>query len=198
MKIVVFCEGSTEAALRNGLRQFLQEKCAASARTGITTRSLDGSMLQKKLRRLVELTLAKPDVVGAVALTDVYPHFPSAEQAKAGLRKAAGPAAREPRFRAHAAQFELEAWVLPFWDEIADALRVKAASPGARPEEVDGEHPPSHRLKELYVRAGQRYDKVLDGPKWLTADRLESAAEHCPELRAFLKSLIELAGAAFP
>jgi hypothetical protein len=59
---------------------------------------------------------------------------------------------------------------------------------------VNGERPPSRRLKKLYARANQRYDKVLDGPKWLTADRLERAADHCPELRAFLATLVEFAG----
>jgi len=151
--------------------------------------------MRKKLGRLVQLTLANADVVGVVALTDVYPAFKDANEAKEALQRAAAPTGRDPKFRAHAAQFELKAWILPFWKEIAKTLGVDAAAPGARPEEVNSERPPSRRLMDLYARAKQRYEKVVDGPKWLTAARLETAAGHCPQLKSFLSSLLELAGA---
>jgi len=195
MKVVVFCEGSTEEALRTGLREFVQARVRGAGRIGIETRSLDGPVMRKKLGRLVELSLAKSDVVGVVALSDVYPDFHDAKEAREALKRFGAVAGRDPRFRPHAAQFDLEAWIMPFWSEIAKHLGVNATTPGARPEEIDNQRPPSHHLRDLYAKAKQRYEKVLDGAKWLTAERLETAAGHCPELKSFLNSLLEFAGA---
>lgn len=195
MKIVVLCEGRTEKALRSGLREFVQGRAQDRPRIGVETRALDGPMMRLKLATLVDRHLEKSDVVGVVAITDVYPDFQTADDAKAGLKRFAGSASSSPKFRAHAAKFEVEAWLMPFWKQIADRLGVKAASPGARPEEINHEQPPSRRLKDLFARAKQRYEKVIDGPRWLTAERLEEAAESCPELKSFLNSLLEFAGA---
>lgn len=195
MKIVVLCEGATEEALKQGLREFVQSRAEGVGRVGIETRSLDGPVLRKKLARLVELNLAKSDVLGVVALTDVYPDFDNAKEAKDALRRFAGSGQADAKFRPHAAQFDVEAWIMPFWPQIGMHLGVKAASPGARPEEINTQRPPSHHLRELYAKAKQRYEKVIDGAKWLTAEKLGTAAGHCPELKSFLNSLLELAGA---
>lgn len=193
MKIVVICEGATEAALQQGLRDFVQVHAAADRRVGVTMRSLDGPTLRKKLDRVAGNLLAQDDVVGVVALSDVHPYYKSAKETKNALRRYAGSADKNPNFRAHAAQFEVEAWILPFWNEIAKQLNVSAASPGANPEQVNGRKPPSHHLKELFRRAKREFDKVLDGPRWLKSERLATAAGHCPELKSFLNSLLELA-----
>ncbi|MCH7702092.1 MAG: DUF4276 family protein [Planctomycetes bacterium] len=84
---------------------------------------------------------------------------------------------------------------MPFWDEIAASLGFKASRPKAKPEDINHKNPPSKRLRALYRRAGYAYDKVRDGRKWLTADRLERAAKDCPQLKDFLNSLLEFAGA---
>ena len=63
MKIVVLCEGATEEALKQGLREFVQSRAEGVRRVGIETRSLDGPVLRKKLARLVELNLAKIETV---------------------------------------------------------------------------------------------------------------------------------------
>ena len=195
MKIVVVCEGATEEALKQGLREFVQNRAEGVGRVGIETRSLDGPLFRKKLARLVELNLAKSDVLGVVALTDVYPVFGNAKEAKDALRRFAGSGQAEAKFHPHAAQFELEAWILPFWPQIAKHLGVNAAPPGAQPEAINNQRPPSHHLKDLYAKAKQRYEKVIDAAKWLTAERLGTAAGHCPELKSFLNSLLELASA---
>ncbi len=195
MKIVVLCEGKTEQALREQLREFVHSRLSGKEKVGVDTRSLAGPILRKKLATLVRRTLDKNDTIGVVALTDVYPNFTDGAEAKQALRRWAGDAGKDPRFRAHAAQFEIEAWIIPFWDEIVSHLGVRAAVPGANPEQINTQRPPSHHLKRLYKRARQVYEKVLDGPKWLTAERLATAAKRCPELKLFLNSLLESAGA---
>jgi len=195
MRVVVLCEGSTEKALRQGLREFVQDGAPRRDRLGIDTRSLEGPLMRRKLGRIVELNLAKADVAGVVALTDVYPGFQNANDARERLRQFAGDAGEHANFRAHAAQYEVEAWLLPFWDEIAKHVGVSAKSPGGQPEAINNQRPPSHHLNDLYKRAKQRYEKVIDGAKWLTAERLAEAAKACPELKSFLNSLLEFAGA---
>lgn len=193
MKVVVVCEGSTEAALRSAIRDYVHNKSKGRARVGVRVRSLDGAVVRRKLASVVAYELADRDVVGVVAVTDVYPNFQNAAVAKSSLMSQVG-REHHPQFRAHVAQHDLEAWLIPFWDEIAKYLRVDAKSPGARAEEINGVRPPSLRISELYRKAGRKYRKPIDGPTWLTGERLEHAAKSCPELKLFLDSLLEFAG----
>jgi len=196
MKVVVICEGATEAALRDGLRDFVQARATGTKKVGVKTLSLDGPTIRKKLDRVARNLLDQNEVIGVVVLSDVYPNYGSAKETKGALRRFAGDAAKNPSFRTHAAQFEVEAWILPFWNEIARQLTVSAVPPGANPEQVDGQKPPSHHFKELFRRAKREFDKVLDGPRWLSGERLPTAAQSCPELKSFLNSLLEFASAA--
>ena len=73
---------------------------------------------ERRLKKLVELLLNTNDAV--IALTDVYtgsnPHdFEDAGDAKEKMRGWVGP---ECRFYPHAAQYEFEAWLLPYWSRI--------------------------------------------------------------------------------
>ncbi len=194
MKIVVLCEGRTEVAIKQGLHEFINRRTASSTRLGIALRSLDGSVFRKKLARLVGLHASDRNVQGIIALTDVYPDFRNASEARQELVRIVADAGKD-KFRAHAAQFETEAWIMPFWEEIAGSLGVRSQPPGAPPEEINNEKPPSVHLRHLYARAKQRFEKPIDGPKWLTADRLGRAAAECPELKSFLNSILEFAGA---
>ncbi len=194
MKVVVLCEGKTEAALRTALAGFVNRH-ATDARGGIATKPVPGKLAGQKFRTQVRLNCAQSDVLGVIGLTDVYGVFESGAQAKQALQETIAGIGNAEKFRPHVAQFELEAWLMPFWDEIAATLRVKVKKPGGRPEEIDKQKPPSRHLKELFRRAKKDYDKVRYASKWLTADRLEIAAQSCPELKAFLNALLELAGA---
>ena len=196
MKIIVICEGSTEEAIRSGLREFVQARATSVDRIGLQTRPLDGPTVRNKLQAIVRNCFEQPEVVGVVALTDVYPAFKSATDAKDALRRFAGTEAKREGFKAHAAQYEVEAWILPAWDQIAKHLGAKASPPGAKPEQVNGQKPPSHHLRDLFRRAKRDFEKVTDGPRWLTGDMLAKAADSCPELKSFLNSLLEFAGAA--
>jgi len=194
MRIVVICEGKTEAAIKKGLREYVQAKSENQRRIGIDPRPLDGPTIRKKLDRIVRNHLAEVDVAGVVAITDVYPDYKNANEAKDALRRSAGELGNHRCFRAHAAQFDIEAWLLPHWDDIAKKLGVKVHRPGVNPEQVNGHKPPSHHFKELFRRARDEYDKVIDGARWLTREGLEKSAQECTELKLFLNSLLDLAG----
>lgn len=194
MKVVVLCEGKTEAALRTALHQWVNRRLLET-NMGIAIKALGGSLLRSKFRTQVERNLADPAVLAVIGLTDVYPNFDSAMHAKAALTTRVAGSADSKSFRPHVALFEVEAWLLPFWDDIATRLGVQAKRPGDKPEDVNTQKPPSKHIEGLFRRAGKEYQKARDAPKWLTADRLEIAAQSCPELKAFLNTLLELAGA---
>ncbi|HUU85185.1 MAG TPA: DUF4276 family protein [Phycisphaerae bacterium] len=198
MRIVVLCEGKTEKVLKPALSEWLGEQLPkTSTGTGIDTKPVHHQLVGAKFRRQVELNCARNDVLGVIGLTDVYGAFESAASAKAALEESVAGCPNVGKFRPHVALFELEAWLMPFWDDIAKSIGVKAKKPGVKPEAINHEKPPSKHLKELFRQAKQprrNYDKVRHAWKWLTAERLGRAAEVCPELKAFLNSLLELAG----
>ncbi len=194
MRIVLLTEGKTETALTDVLRDFLNERASREGRPriGLRTKRLDTRFLD--LRRTsdeVVRSLRDPEVVCVVGLVDVYPYFASAQEAKQFLRRAA---AEEPKFYAHAAQFETEAWLLPYWDEICRRLGVWRQPPGGNPEEVDLEHPPSRHLSDLFRLARRSYNKPADARAILERNGLVAAASQCPELRSFLNTLLTSAG----
>jgi len=197
MRIVVLCEGKTEKVLKPALSEWLGEHLPKTG-TGIDAKPVHHKLVGAKFRRQVELNCARNDVLGVIGLTDVYGVFESGVQAKEALREAVAGCNHVEKFWGHVAQFELEAWIMPFWDDIAKSIGVKAKKPGEKPEEINHEKPPSKHLKELFRRAKQprrNYDKVRHAWQWLTAKNLQTAAESCPELRAFLNSILKLAGA---
>lgn len=196
MRVVVLCEGKTEAALRDGLRQYVNSR-SGEAKIRVDTRPLHGTTIRKKIERIVDLHLANPDTLGVIVLSDVYPDFPDASSAKSAILGMVSPAAKQSeKFRPHVAKFDVEAWLIPFWDDICKSLGVDPKKPGAKPEEINGQNPPSMRLKDLYRKAKTCYEKPIDAKKWLTAERIAIAAESCPELMLFLNSLLEFAGSS--
>ena len=144
-----------------------------------------------KLRGRVRRELAGRDVAGVVGLIDVFPQFENAAAAKAFLRQAAGDLSG---FHAHAAQYDVEAWLLPYWDDICRRVGVTQSPPGANPETVDGNNPPAYRLKALYRRARpkRKYVKTKEMYAILKGKDLTVAAGRCPEFKAFLNTLLTL------
>ena len=101
-----------------------------------------------------------------------------------------------PRFFPHAAQFEFEAWLLPFWTTIQRLAGRKMAAPGGAPETVNLTKPPSVRIAEIF-RAGtcrDDYVKPRDADRILRENDLGVAAAACPELRALLNTILDLCG----
>ena len=120
MKITLIVEGKTERAFLPHFRKFLQARL--SKMPAIHTNVHNGRIPKEaKLKRLVDNQFLGRDPSNyVIALTDVYtgttpPDFNDAADAKAKMRAWVG---ADQRFRPHAAQFEFEAWVLPYWDRI--------------------------------------------------------------------------------
>jgi len=131
-----------------------------------------------------------------IALTDVYTGtgaFQSADDAKRKMREWVGV---NDRFFPHAAQHDFEAWLLPFWSTIQRLAGHKMAAPSGSPETVNHNRPPSARIAEIF-RAGacrDDYVKPRDAARILRENNLLVAAEACPELRAFLNTILGLCG----
>jgi len=199
-QIVVLCEGRTERALQPFIKTFLDGQCAASGKPRMGLNMVDAGgasdlLSAKSLPKLVANHLGAADVVGLVVLVDVKappPHvFPNAGAAIAYL-KTILPA--DPRVHAHAAQHDVEAWLLPFWEVAQKKAGHRKASPGKNPEKVNHDHPPSWHLQELYRLGGKSYDKPRDAAAILRGQDLRAVANACPQFKAFLNTLLGLSG----
>jgi hypothetical protein len=151
-----------------------------------------------KLRRTVEDLLTKRTPSDAViALTDVYTgtdDFADAADAKRKMREWVG---NNARFHPHAAQHDFEAWLLPFWADIQRLAGSHRGAPAGKPESVNHTKPPSYRIAEVFEAGTCRrsYSKPRDAARILQGKDLATAAGQCPELKAFLNTLLTLSGA---
>jgi hypothetical protein len=193
MTIVLLMEGETEAALKVHLKAFLDQRAALEGKPSVRLKTKPEVGRSKgAFHKRVRLELAEPGVRAVVALVDVYPDYSDAAAAKRDLYDKAGAPAN---FFAHAAQYDVEAWLLSFWDGICGHLQVTQSPPGANPEEIDADRPPSKRLRELYGRAKQpkrSYSKVTEMRRLLKDKDLTVIASQCPEFKLFLNTLLTL------
>lgn len=196
MKIAILIEGQTERIFLPHLRRFLETRL-----TGHMPRldpvPYDGRIpTGKRLGRVVEQLLrsGRPPADAVIALTDVYTgtgEFQNAEDAKKKMREWVGGNAR---FYPHAAQYEFEAWLLPFWGTIQRLACHNKAAPSGPPEAVNLTRPPSVRIEEIFSagRCRSRYVKPRDAARILRENDLLVAAQACPELRALLNTILRL------
>ena len=105
-------------------------------------------------------------------------------------------AGNNSKFFPHAAQHDFEAWLLPYWEDIKKLAKHTKNAPTGAPESVNHNHPPSWHLKELFrIGAGTRdYIKTRDAKKILEGKDLKIAADACPELKAFLNTILKVCG----
>lgn len=195
MRIVLLCEGATEGVLKGALKKYLDEYCGARSldRIGIDIKQFEGLVPKcAEVQRRFEHHARNHAVVGVIVLTDVRPKFENATQAKHYLCECVKDSREKKKFHAHAAHIEFEAWLLPFWNDIAERLKLKAKPPGSNPEQVNRDNPPSKRLSDLYKRAGRKYEKVIEAEWILKRHRIEDAAKKCPELQSLLETLTML------
>jgi len=195
MTIVLLVEGDTEAALKDHLKAFLDQRADTEGkpRVRLETRSGVGHTTGR-FRHRVQLELAKSGVTAVVALIDVFPDYASAGAAKADLTEKAGNATG---FHAHAAQYDVEAWLLPFWGDVCRRVGVTRKAPGNNPEQVDQNMPPSYHLKELYRSARpkpRKYVKTTEMYAILRNKDLLTIANQCVEFKAFINTLLTLSG----
>ena len=196
MKIALLMEGETERVFLPYLREFLAPRLLGRM-PKLDPDIYDGRIpKQEKLKRKVEALIQRgnPSADHVIALTDVYTgtdDFCNAQDAKDKMRNWVGP---NDRFHPHVAQYDFEAWLLPYWPTIQRLAKHNRTAPAGEPESVDHNHPPSYHIKEIF-RSGQgprHYTKVRDAKRILQGQDLGIAAAVCPELRAFLNTILAL------
>jgi len=195
VKIAILMEGETEGVFLACLRGFLGPRLPGNMPKLIPDIYYGRIPKQEKLKSRVEHLLGSgnPHVDHVIALTDVYTgtkDFNDAADAKQKMRNWVGP---DKRFHPHAAQHDFEAWLLPYWSAIQKLARHNGTAPSGRPESIDHIHPPSYHIKEIFRRGKVRdYIKTRDAIAILQGKDLSVAAVACPELRAFLNTILTL------
>ena len=198
MRIVIMVEGKTERAFIPYLRAFLRARLHANM-PKLIGHPFDGRLPKREaLRRRVEMLLNenRDPADAVVALTDVYTgddDFTNADDAKAKMRAWVGD---NPSFHPHAAQYDFEAWLLPYWDDITRRVGGNRSRPGDNPEAVNHDNPPSRRLRELYRTGAKKrhYVKEREARAILEGKDLMVAIAACSELKAFVNTLLALSG----
>jgi hypothetical protein len=198
IRIAIIVEGATEKAFMPKLREFLKERLQDKM-PKLDPVPWDGRIPKSdELQRVVRKLLTGKNAADAViALSDVYTgsqDFSDAEDAKRKMRQWVG---EEPHFHPHTAQYEFEAWLLPFWDTIQRITGSRRKVPGVHPEQINHNKPPSYHLKEAFHTGstGKSYVKVRDATRILKKNDLARAVEACPELKRFLNTILILCGA---
>jgi hypothetical protein len=193
--IVILAEGKTERSIRPVLQAFLNEAAEAGGKhpVGLAVKSYKGSELwdADAVTEDARRRLASGRAQAVVVLADVYPKFRTPDEVVRHYR-----GLRDHRFRVHCALHDFEAWLLPHWERV---FQIAGKTPPKRypwrpPEDVNLAKPPSRVLSELFApRRG--YEKAIDAPRILRSpDDLRVSAAACPQLRAFLNTLLEFAG----
>jgi len=196
VSIALMIEGRTERAFLAPLRAFLGARLAGRM-PSVKPYPYNGRLPKGEwLARDVRGHLKRHDHV--IALTDVYTgndprDFQSANDARARMRAWVG---GEPCFHPHAAQFEFEAWLIPYWPRIQALANSTRAMPGAPPDTINHDRPPSRMLREMFQTGRRRvdYQKVTHATAILRDQDLSVAARECPELRAFLNTILTVSG----
>lgn len=194
MRIVMLVEGQTEKVFLPHLRAFLMPRLAGRM-PRLEPLPYDGRIpkqdkLKAAVRRLLRDRQRAADAV--IALTDVYTgsdDFADAADAKRKMREWVGD---EPRFYPHAAQYDFEAWLLPYWDRIQTLAKTQRPPFARQPEQVDHGRPPAHRLQELFRQSprGRHYVKTRDAGRILRDQDLMVAVNACPELKALVNTIL--------
>jgi hypothetical protein len=200
MRIAILVEGKTEMAFKPYLIAFLHTQLAGK-NPKLVFRKFDGRIpTGDKLKRIVENLLndRKSPADAVLALTDVYtgttpPEFPTAADAKQKMREWVG---GEPRFHPQVALHDFEAWLLPYWDKIKKLTGSNHKPPGSNPEKVNHSNPRAYRLAEEF-RTGRKtkgygYVKTRDAGRILKNENLMTAINACPELKAFINTILSL------
>jgi hypothetical protein len=198
VKITILVEGDTEKVFVPHLRAFLNPRLEGRMPRLDPFRYYGRIPTGPKLRRVVEnaLRIGNPPADAVIALTDVYTgtqDFQDAADAKRKMREWVGP---NDRFFPHAAQYDFEAWLLPFWDAIQKLAGHNRTAPSGPPESVNHQRPPSARIREIFNIGTCREDyvKPRDAGRLLQGKDLAVAAKACPELTAFLNRILQLCG----
>jgi hypothetical protein len=201
MKITLIVEGKTEKAFLPYLRAFLQNHLSGRM-PKLDPFPYDGRIpTGDKLDRVVQNLLTGRNAADhVIALTDVYtgsqpPQFNDAQDAKEKMRRWVH---SNVRFHAHAAQYDFEAWLLPYWPTIQKLARHNRAAPAGNPENVDHNNPPAHHIKAIFEAGSCRdsYVKPRDAGRILHENDLSVSINRCAELKALVNTILSVCGGA--
>jgi hypothetical protein len=199
MKITIIVEGRTEKVFIPQLRSFLVTRLSGRMPT-IHPNVYNGRIPKKnKLKKVVENQFyGKASSDHVIALTDVYtgtnpPEFKDADDARSQMRAWVG---SDQRFHPHAAQFEFEAWLLPYWNRIQQLAHHNQATPSGNPESINHNNPPARRIADIFSRGGCRnhYSKTRDAPRILQGQDLSVSINQCPELKELVNTILSVCG----
>ena len=73
--IVIMAEGETERAARPHLKRFLDDRAGHLNKVRIQSSLFDGGLHEAEARGRARRFLADPDVIGVIALVDLYPQL---------------------------------------------------------------------------------------------------------------------------
>ena len=195
MTIILLVGGSTEKTLTDKIKEFLDQRAAAHQRPRVRlqTRKIK-SANPEALGRQIKLELQSHDTEAVVGLIDVFPQFKQADAtaAKRFLIEASHRAGVTRGFYAHAAQYDVEAWLLPYWDDVCRRIGVTQARPGSDPEQVDGIKPPFPSLTGTLSTRGTQIRQDDGNVGNSEGQDLAVAAHACVELRSLLNTLLQL------
>lgn len=192
MKILILVEGETETAFKPILLDFLKSSLQQMPKLKFMPHK--GRIPKgEKLKRVVENSLNQDGYDAVIALTDVYTgtnDFKDAADAKAKMQEWVG---NNPNFYPHAAQHDFEAWLLPYWSRIQKLSGHNKSAPAGSPEQVNHGNSPAYRIKEIFELGKKRdYNKIRDGSAILKNQDLSISINQCPELKAFINTILEL------
>jgi hypothetical protein len=199
MKISIIVEGKTEKAFMPHLREYLKTRLPGGM-PQLDPFTYDGRIPKgDKLKRVVANLLQGRNAADyVIALTDVYtgttpPDFQDAADAKFQMRQWVG---NEPRFHPHAAQYDFESWLLPYWPTIQKLAGHNKTAPAGNPENVNLNNPPAYRIKEIFEigKCRDSYVKPRDASRILRENDLSAAINQCAELKAFVNTILSVSG----
>ncbi len=198
VRIAILVEGKTEIAFRQPLIKYLRNRLHNQMPTLKFFPENERIPKEEKLKRKVSFLLndQKQPFDAVIALSDVYTGTSDFEDAKDAKTKMSTWVGVESRFYPHVALHDFEAWLLPYWDIIQRLAQSNRASPGANPERVNDGKPPSKVLAEIFEAGKGRdsYSKTRDATRILQDQSLQPAIDACPELKAFVNTIIRLSG----
>jgi hypothetical protein len=191
VRIAILVEGATEERFIDHLRGFLEPKLPGRM-PRLLTRKADGRIPKGEALRKFVANMLRGTADHVIALTDVYTGSRDFTDAADAKRKMAAWVGDERKFHPHAAQYELEAWLLPYWPRIQAIAGVSRTAPSGPPEQVNHDRPPSRHLQELF--AAGAYSKTRDVAGILKGQDLTRAINACLELRSFVNTILTLSG----
>jgi len=206
MRFILFVEGYTERkAIGEFLKRWLDPRLQSPIRIFTVRFSGYGELLRdvaKRANAMINDPRSGNEVIAVVSLLDFFgPTFPyprgidgTTERCR-WAKKYIESLVNHEKFRHFFAVHEFEAWLLStpglFPREVQRHL------PRQAPETVNINTPPKTLLRELYrLHVGRSFKETVNGPDLFSKLDPSDAYAKCPNFKALLDDMLELAHAA--